>query len=83
MKPTIGRVIIYKPTEAEQNEMKFNLVTLQSCNKQVELPGIVVAVWGESTINAQVFLDGHPGLLWKTSITQGDGEGQWNWPVKV
>lgn len=83
MKPTIGRIVIYKPTESELNEMKFNVLNHQSQNRQTELPAIIVAVWSETTINVQVMLDGQGGTWWKTSIQQGDGEGQWNWPQKT
>jgi len=55
-------------------------------------PAIVVAVHSDTCVNVQVFLDGsnddrfgrlpgqvtrHSWLVWCTSITLGDGVGQW------
>lgn len=53
----------------------------------------------ESAVNAQLFTDGTndagcqyivdnkidptAGQIWLTSITQGDGVGQWRWPARV
>lgn len=76
MKPTIGRVVIYKPTK-EENEAASKMSGRNTADK---LPAIITAVWGETCINASVILDGE-GTQWKTSIQQGDLEGQWNWPV--
>lgn len=78
MVPTIGRVVIYNTTEAEQQKM----CDMQNCNVQQKLPAVVVAVWGdteESAINLNVQLDGE-GSLWVTSALKGDEPGQWNWP---
>lgn len=76
MKPTIGRVVIYNTTEADRKKMTDS----GTANEQKQLPATIVAVWGETTVNAKVELDGE-GSLWKTSILQGDNEGNWNWPV--
>lgn len=76
MNPTIGRVVIYTPTKAENEAWEKS----STANTAEKLPATIVAVWGETCINAQVILDGE-GTVWKTSIQQGDGEGQWNWPV--
>lgn len=81
MKPTIGRIVIYNTTEAEREAMRKNN-DLGYCNVQAQLPAIVVAAWSETTLNLKVSLDGNSPDLWKTSALQGDGEGQWNWPVK-
>ena len=78
MKPTIGRIVIYKTTEADRTLAR----TAANHNVQEELPAIVVAVWSETCINVRVFSDGN-SLEWKTSILQGEQEGQWHWPVVV
>ena len=44
MVPTIGRLVIYNTTEAEQQKMR----DMQNCNVQQKLPAIVVAVWGDT-----------------------------------
>lgn len=75
MAPTIGRIVIYKTTEQDRKAMEY------SCqNVQKELPAIIVAVYGESTVNLKVILDGK-GDLWKTSASKGDQEGNWDFPV--
>ena len=80
MKPTIGRIVIYNTTETEREA----LPKIGINNVQKQLPAVIVAVWGDTetpAINVKVFVDGTHGDLWKTSIQNGDGEGQWNWPV--
>lgn len=47
-------------------------------------PALVVRRWGdtpESAIQLQVFLDGND-TYWATSVAEGDGEHQWQWPVR-
>ncbi len=78
MEPTIGRTVIYKTTEADRKLMQES----KSCNDQKELPAVIVATWGGDTANLKVNLDGE-GDLWKTSVTKGDQEGMWHWPVIV
>lgn len=46
-------------------------------------PMLIVRVWGDaedSAVNGQVFLDGSD-VLWKTSVSVGEGEGRWAWPA--
>ena len=74
MKTTIGRIVIYKPTPAEQIEMD------KTGNVQNELPAVIVAVWSDTCVNLKVFADGVSDI-WKTSVILGDNEGEWNWPV--
>jgi hypothetical protein len=78
--PTIGRIVTYKTTEDDRAKM----ISIPNCNVQNELPAIIVKAWGEtedSCVNLKVLLDGQ-GDIWKTSAGRGDGEGNWNWPVK-
>jgi hypothetical protein len=81
MKPTIGRIVIYKTTEEDRKQMEKQRDETGSCNVQEKLPAIVVAVWSSSCVNLWVIGDGEK-WYWKTSVQQGDGQGQWNWPEK-
>jgi hypothetical protein len=79
MNPTNGRIVNYNTTEEERKRMENH----SSCNVQMQLPAMIVAVWGndENTlVNLKVFCDGDLNL-WKTSVPRGDLEAQWNWPV--
>ena len=81
MKPTIGRIVNYKLTEADKKNLEAARGFTGRYNNTADtLPAIIVAVWSDTTINAQVFVDGHTSTMWKTSINQGDEIGQWNWP---
>jgi hypothetical protein len=75
MKPTIGRIVLYKPT-TEENEKFY-----KDGNKSETLPGIIVGVWGEDCVNIQLFTDTSKNFEWKTSILKGEEEGQWSWPA--
>ena len=77
MKPTIGRIVKYIPTDLEKKEME----KADYCNVAEELPAIIVAVWGEDCVNLKVMLDG-VGDRWITSTLKGDQPGQWDWFVK-
>lgn len=81
MKPTIGRIVVYQTTEEDKNYFRLLSAKWNTTNVSEQLPAIVTAVWSETCINVQVMLDGSQGTMWKTSISQGDGEGQWSWPV--
>jgi hypothetical protein len=71
MQPTVGRIVYY------------NLKDKQG-NVQVR-PAIVVRVWNDTMLNLQVFTDGSNdteygnNIVWKTSVMQGEGVGQWDW----
>lgn len=82
MQPTIGRIVQYKLTEQDKTNLReASGFTGRYNNIPEVLPAIIVAVWSETTINIQVFIDGHSSTMWKTSTQLGDGLGQWNWPV--
>lgn len=81
MKPTIGRIVIYKLTEQDKKVLEANVQGRYN-NTSSELPAMVVIVWSPQTVNLQVIVDGNIGTLWKTSVPQGDEPGQWNWPKK-
>ena len=89
MKPSIGRIVHFvqaKPVGYGRDEM-------------VHLPAIIVAAWGDTCVNLQVFTDGNnseecsgghsspPAVKWVTSVTL-DESGEpasrtWHWPEKV
>jgi len=78
MKPTIGRIVIYRTTDADK-AMFRNI----GCNVMEELPAVISGVWGPNVINVKVFVDGPVSDLWKTSINEGTLPGQWMWPPRV
>jgi hypothetical protein len=45
------------------------------------VPAIVVTAWTSEMFNGQALLDGNDAL-WLTSVHEGDGEGQFTWPVR-
>ncbi len=77
-KATIGRTVIYKTTPEDREKMGKH----PACNVVFDLPAVIVNTWNEDIglVNLKVICDGEPDL-WKTSIKQGDSEGEWNWPV--
>ena len=78
MKPTIGRIVHYRISE------------------RAVRPALIVEVFSEinGCSNLQVFVDGandlgpftmgecERGLAWRTSVVQGDGIKQWQWPQR-
>ena len=86
MKPTIGRIVHF-----------VQKTHVYGVDKIVHLPGIIVAVWGDTSVNLQVFTDGsnsepdtvpngnHPSVKWITSVTYneaGDENYTWHWPER-
>ena len=72
MKPTIGRIVIYR--FAEHERATFN-------NSAETAPAVITRVWSDTCVNLKVLADG-PYDLWKTSVMQGDGAHNWNWLVR-
>lgn len=79
-KPSIGRIVIYKVTQSDKDLWREGNVKCHTTNIVDELPAMIVQVWSDTCVNLKVELDGL-GQMWKTSITEGDLEGQWHWPV--
>ena len=95
MDPTIGRIVHYKLSSFDADEI---LNTRGQGSRRVNgapgglkgnavapgdvYPAMTVRVGSEGspTCQLQVFLDGND-THWATSRTQGDEEGQWSWPV--
>lgn len=74
MKPSIGRIVIYRFRPGSYN------------NGAAEAPAVVVRVWSDSCVNLKILMDG-PFDYWKTSILQeqavgGTTPGTWHWPVR-
>lgn len=72
MKPSIGRIVIYRLPEDKPD-----------INGAREFPAVIVRVWSESCVNLRVFTDG-PYTPWVTSVTllpedQGERSTCW-WP---
>src|SRR5689334_3129034 len=86
MKPTIGRIVIYNTTQEDRDRQSYEGVNgngpvrITVGNVQMQLPAIIVAVWGDTCVNLKVINDGQNDF-WVTSSLQGDGERQWNWPL--
>jgi len=76
MKPTIGRIVHYRTTKDDRTVLGNTGGWEASL-----LPAIITATHSDTCVNIQVFADGRQNL-WKTSVNEGDGEGQWSWPVK-
>ncbi len=98
MKPTIGRIVVYKLTHAnvqwaseQQSLLDESGVVLHRGNPIApgdEVPLLVVRVWpdefgeGIPGVNGQAFLDGDHSL-WVTSAREGTDIGTWHWPERV
>lgn len=75
MKPTIGRIVIYRLAGNERN-----LFT----NNAEELPAVITRVWSDTCVNLKVFNDGNQDF-WRTSVLVDDGNlqpGVWRWPER-
>lgn len=73
MVPTIGRIVIFNMPDYLKNGVNGN--------KSDKLPAVIVAVNNVTSVNLKVITDGQNNL-WVTSVSEGDGPNQWNWPVK-
>jgi hypothetical protein len=83
------------PLPVEGNIVRVNVGPSYEGGPEQLRPALVVRVWSETCVNAQVFFDGsndrdcalaktyrHDTLsypLWLTSTTEGVGVGQWRW----
>lgn len=77
MKPTIGRIVIYKLNPDRSSDMFAN-------NGARECPAIVVRVFEDTgKINVKLFTDGDGDPPWRTSIEEGSAPGTWHWPPRV
>lgn len=77
MKPTIGRIVHYR--------LPQHIVGAESAGEL--RAAIVTRVWNDTCVNLAVFWDGEmvpvEGLPARvTSVVQGTGDGQWDWPAR-
>ena len=83
MKPTIGRIVHF----VQKKPAGYG-------DALVHLPAIIVAVWGDTCVNLQVFTDGTNSdadetnrVKWVTSATLDEAETPqprtWHWPERV
>lgn len=71
MKPSIGRIVHYKNTDTEKE-----------FSPAAELaPAIITSVSSDTCVNLAVFR--HSWIDYKSSVLQGPGQGQWDWPARV
>lgn len=73
MKPTIGKMVVYRTTQADREMMKRSE---QKCIVQEKLPAVVISVKDDETVNLRVFCDGDI-TLHKTDAVRGAKEGGW------
>jgi hypothetical protein len=83
VKPKIGRIVRYRIPEGVK---PFESFRSNGLNEGDYLPAVVVRVWNEDgpyadLVNLSVFTDGG-GVLWATSVHEGDAPGEWSWPPR-
>lgn len=82
MKPTIGRIVIYKLSEQDKEQLKA-LGSQNPNNGADEAPAMIVRTWGsDNCVNLRVIIDGNE-TLWRTSALLGDQPSQWRWPERA
>ena len=86
MPPSLGRIVHYTLSDYDaaaitQRRKDDSTVANLVCGGQV-FPAIVVRVFGGTTINLKVFLDGDD-TYWATSRVEGADQGTWCWPPRV
>lgn len=74
-KLTVGRIVHYHVGDNDPDELKYNHAET--------LPAIVVTVFSDDCANLKVLPDGPAAAIWRTSVVQGGGRGQWSWPELV
>ena len=97
MQPTVGRIVHYKLSQQDADEVNRRRTgsghgenwpegaqahTGNSVKAGDVFPMIITVVHSESMVNGQVFLDGND-TLWVTSRSLGENEFDWNWPPRV
>lgn len=81
--PSIGRVVVYHLTAAEQRASCVYGGAARPLNNGADVaPAVIVRVFSDTLVNLHVMLDG-PETLWVTSASMGEGERQWSWPVRT
>lgn len=90
--PTVGRIVMYKLSEHDVDEIYKRRVSKGFQGNTVATggvhPAMVVNTWGtnpDSAVNLQVFLDGDDSY-WASSRTVARGQndqGYFTWPVRA
>lgn len=77
MVPTIGRIVIYKPTKETKEAIKE---LYPDSGQNNELPAVITEVHSVDCVNLKVMINGPCSDLWTTSTLLGTGDGEWHWP---
>lgn len=92
-KPSAASVAAASPGAPSVPAMAQVCIGLDAEGQPVRRPALVTAVHSDTCVNVQVFLDGsnddrfgklpgqvtrHGWLVWCTSLTAGEGVGQWS-----
>lgn len=84
MKPTVGRIVIFKLDDFARDQIEGATKTPNPNNGADECPAVIVRVWGDECVNLRLLTDGPPcAVEWRTSALLGDQPGQWSWPPRV
>jgi len=81
---TVGRTVLYRMLSSDCEQLKQQPPEQNNEHEAGQLvPALVLRVWGEGAnrANLRVSVDGN-ATLWKTSICEGPGVGQWQWPER-
>jgi len=93
MKPTIGRIVHYRLSAQDAQEITSRRGVRAHANEFLRgnsvkegdtFPAMIVHVWGEapeSAVQLQVFLDGND-THWATSVQVGEGPHTYSWPTR-
>jgi len=81
--PHLGATVIYQLASYDVDQISKQREgqprTFNDARETCRYPAIVVATWGGTQVNLQVFLDGND-TYWATSRQLGDEPGSWAWP---
>ncbi len=85
----VGDVVVYQLTNEQQAKVLGNHGTMKRVDNSDEfaptghgdgyraVPAVIVAVWSQSCVNLQAFVDAPHGTLYCLSSGRGSGIGQW------
>lgn len=94
MKPTIGRIVRYKLTDQDVNEIVHHEGedgTVNHLDAGEEVAAVVVRVFHDypapeggtrDACNLRLLIDGSTRLPWVTSRHEGTEPGTWHWPER-
>lgn len=84
MKPTIGRIVLYRLTNDDVDEI-LDLAAVRekhfnSPNIGDLVPAVIVKINQDDNVNIKAILDGEADL-WIMKVHEGLEEGEWQWPT--